>query len=311
MSQSGESYLTWDGHIPSGNPVILAANLPDLLGLTIFSNPDFVLTIHPNHRVCSLELSAAEYDDWFLGNQSSTDVRTMTSRLYTVFDDLFDFVFFINNADVNPGGYSGRHYGVKNDIEGIGSSLFDNTSLYGSDGQLQSVLHLRTLSNLRGGPSLHEIMHRWANRLDDIPNSGAHWGFSSVGGQLGGWAPGTLTFLGGNSYDADGVNGGSGFGTIANGGNGVPFSPLELYLMGLTSTTTVEALQVAENASFYRFCDWDLHIVWYQRGLHRRHRHKRRPTRACGRGISNCISWDRGRSDGRSPNQGTMGCFRQ
>src|SRR5205823_5353661 len=61
--------------------------------------------------------------------------------------------------------------------------------------------------------------------------------------------PGTLVSLGGNKYDADGYFG-SAFGTVANGGNAVPYAPLELYLMGLVDKSAVAPIQVAVNGSF-------------------------------------------------------------
>ena len=88
------------------------------------------------------------------------------------------------------------------------------------------------------GPSLHELMHNWANFninttcFDPFgPGSGSydfipHWGFSGCGGQLGGFDQSTLVGnVGGNpnQYTA-GINGHAGFGQFANGGNGLPYS---------------------------------------------------------------------------------------
>ena len=69
-------------------------------------------------------------------------------------------------------------------------------------------------------------MHAWANyaipTVDDF-----HWGFSSGNGQLGGGDLENLVSLGENRYSA------GEFGTNANGGNSLPYSPLELYFAGL------------------------------------------------------------------------------
>ena len=214
----------------------------------IIEEDDYRLTIDPRGRVCALEISPAEFapfDNFF---ESSSNVRVMTSRLLEHFDDEFDFIFLVDNVDEGGGG--GRHFPVRNSIQGTGKSNFDSTDYYGSDGQLQSAIHLTNPNTLRGGPSLHEIAHRWANRLDSIYNSGGHWGYSSVGGQLGGWAPGTLVDLGGGQYDAGGYNGKTSFGTFANGGNSLPYAPLELYLMGLIPANEVADLQVARGASW-------------------------------------------------------------
>lgn len=223
-------------------PLVAAPSAP-----IVIEGSDHRLMVDPRGRVCALEIDPVEFARWDNFAETTTDARRSSNRIYEHFQDAFDFILFIDN--VNEGGGGGRHRSVRNDIGGIGSSNFDFTSTYGSAGQLQSVIHLTNPATLRGGPSLHEIMHRWGNRLDPIYNGGAHWGFSSAGGQLGGWKPGTLVDLGGGVYDADGFSGSS-FGTIANGGNSLPYSPIELYLMGLIPSTEVDPLLVARGTAW-------------------------------------------------------------
>ena len=128
------------------------------------------------------------------------------------------------------------------------------------------------LNPIKGGPVLHEIAHEWGNR-GLIPSAAdfGHWGFSSAGGQLGGFQAGTLVQLGGNQWQAKGpatnctpnnAPGGafpfnctpalfpSTFGTFANRGNSVVYSPLELFAMGLLPSSAVPDTQVALNASW-------------------------------------------------------------
>ena len=91
-----------------------------------------------------------------------------------------------------------------------------------------------------GGGGLHEMMHRWANHV--IPTSvGSHWGFSSANGQLGGFDLTDLVRLDNGRYSA------GYFGTVANGGNSVPYSPIELYLAGLIPPEEVPDLWVAKD----------------------------------------------------------------
>jgi hypothetical protein len=93
---------------------------------------------------------------------------------------------------------------------------------------------------LRGGPSLHELMHTLANF--DLPTAyGGHWGYSSVNGQLGGWDPATFKDLGGGRYQV------KPFGAFANGGNGVPYAPLELFMLGLVPASDVPPIKVAND----------------------------------------------------------------
>ncbi|MGJ8653905.1 MAG: hypothetical protein ACSHX8_11570 [Opitutaceae bacterium] len=214
----------------------------------IIEGSDHHLLVDPRGRVCALEIGSDEFSLWDNFSESSLDAQRSANRIFEHFGDVYDFILFIDNVTENGGG--GRHFGVRNDIQGIGQSTFDNSASYGSAGQLQSVIHLTQPSTLRGGPSLHEIMHRWGNRLGPIYNSGAHWGFASVGGQLGGWLPGSLVDLGSGRYDADGLNGRTSFGTFANGGNALPYSQIELYIMGLIPTNEVDPIKVAVGAAW-------------------------------------------------------------
>ena len=115
------------------------------------------------------------------------------------------------------------------------------------------------------GPSLHEFMHTWANRLtmlDPLRGTGengednflcpGHWGWSNVGGQLGGWKPHSLERLSDGSYQAKGTNTVTQmkhhFGSIAQGDNQAPYGNLELYMMGLIGADEVgHDIKIAEN----------------------------------------------------------------
>jgi hypothetical protein len=70
----------------------------------------------------------------------------------------------------------------------------------------------------------------------------AHWGVSSVGGQLGGFVPGTVTQVtkSGKTYWESSKF----FAHNAAGGNRVPYAPLELYLMGLAPASVVPPVTV-------------------------------------------------------------------
>ena len=114
---------------------------------------------------------------------------------------------------------------------------------YGSVQTLKGVIHFPFNRALRSGPSLHEILHAWANHT--IPTAvGAHWGFSSANGQLGGFDIGNLVELGDNRYVA------GGFGTFANGGNTPAYSPVELYFAGYIAPEEVPDLWVARDGEW-------------------------------------------------------------
>jgi hypothetical protein len=157
------------------------------------------------------------------------------------FGDCFDFIFVVAN-EVHPATpLMGCHRLVRDSVRGVGRFYY--LPLPRSSTRLQSIIYLATRSSLRLGPSLHEIMHRWANYvLPSVDES--HWGFSSVGGQLGGWSRGTLERVEEGLYRAR-VSSRSTFGTQANAGNSVPYADLELYLMGVLSPEDVPDIIVA------------------------------------------------------------------
>ena len=175
--------------------------------------------------------------------------------LYGHFDDVFDFVMFFSNLDDIDDHENARYYGVysavRNDTAGVGMGTFyDNR--YGSADKLKGVIHFPYNRALLFGPSLHELLHAWAN--DAVPTAvHGHWGFSSADGQLGGFDMRDLVELGDNRYAA------GRFGTFANGGNGPPYSPIELYFAGYLPPEEVPDLWVAadgrwvvENGSLVR-----------------------------------------------------------
>jgi len=164
-----------------------------------------------------------------------------------------DAVFVVNNqpddSEVSSIGYYGINYVMHRRAQGLGSSPSDFGAFYGAQTRLRSVMHLPYRSAILNGPSLHEFMHNWAN-ADFVKTSvGGHWGFSSANGQLGGFNAANLRQINGTTYTAKAPNGRC-FGTFANRGNSVPFSNLELYLMGLLPESQVEPIQVARNAVF-------------------------------------------------------------
>ena len=178
------------------------------------------------------------------------EFATVAREVLAHYQDVFDFLFLLSNLPSEE--YDRRYYGiyvdVQNHVRGIGKArgrfgLFRD--IYGSDarGRLKGITHLPWLKGLLLGPSLHEIMHTWANF--SVPSAyPLHWGFSSASGQLGGFDIDNLVSHGGGRYSA------GRFGTIANGSNFVPYSPIELYFAGLVGPEEVPDLWVARDGAW-------------------------------------------------------------
>jgi len=119
--------------------------------------------------------------------------------------------------------------------------------------RMRSYSFLGVREGLLAGPSLHEIAHAWSAYLDG-PLSLAeqtdrdpisHWGFTSVGGVLGGWDPNSLEALGNQQYRVCSPSPHEAFAPQGYAHNSVPYAPLELYLMGLLDPEDVPDIQVA------------------------------------------------------------------
>ena len=115
--------------------------------------------------------------------------------------------------------------------------------------RLRAAIVLDGAAGLRRSPSLWAIARTFANRLElpgCSPQFDGHWGYADVGGQLGGARPGGLRELSPGRWGLDGP-GDRGPGLVANGGNAVPFAPLELHLMGLLPPSEVPPVTFLRN----------------------------------------------------------------
>jgi len=200
------------------------------------------LIIDESRTFVNFVLPNSEYNQYV--NQQG-NVRDITKEIYTHFNDDYDLIVILGVETNQPTGTAfGFNSPAKNEIQGLGGNTFDSTSSFGSDGKLNGVVFMPLTEYVRSGPFLHEIAHLWANKGFVPTTVGGHWGYASTGGQLGGFD--TLENLGNNTYRG-GIAGRNSFGTIANGANGVPYSNVELYLMGLIPENELESIQVAIN----------------------------------------------------------------
>jgi hypothetical protein len=116
------------------------------------------------------------------------------------------------------------------------------------------VMHFPFHDAIRQGPALHEIAHKWGANIFDtyyLDNTlcYSHWGVSNAGGQLGGakyirevpTSSGPQEYQGSMypSKETDGSYTFGGFGEYANRGNTIPYSDIELYLMGMKGADVV------------------------------------------------------------------------
>jgi hypothetical protein len=228
----------------------------------------FPVKVAPTNNFVIVQLPEKEFLLWANNYDYSTDaanVAPITRQLYKMYKDDFDMIIFVIDQSADQHQQTSMPWGINNSVSnsvaGIGINPFDETGLYGSAGKLKSCFVLWARTYMEDGPFLHEFAHNWCNFLipenefsyatppdNDYETCGSagkdwcatkttfdHWGFAGCGGQLGGFEQSTLKE---NVDDIPGkyhagIAGQESFGFNANGGNSVPYSKFELYLMGM------------------------------------------------------------------------------
>ena len=191
------------------------------------------------------------------GSINSAPREAIAQEFFRLHKDEYDFLVVFSNFNFQmPDPIASAFYlGVKNDTQGIGQPLFDNSSFFGSAGKLQGTIDLGNIANLVLDPLdpayeetldilSHEQMHRWGAYVKFEELSGelseallgkdkSHWSFllDSYGSVLYGnkWQP-------------------NGNGTFTSIAAGKYYSPLDLYLMGFYDKTQVPPMLLIENS---------------------------------------------------------------
>lgn len=175
----------------------------------------------------------------FEGSRRDLALKTLAREVYTQYQDQADFLVLIANRRTIPPQtmVRGYHYRVSNAVRGIGAPLFNAGAEFGGTKKLQGILYFPRWTSFWQMPLLHELAHQWANEALPTTEPG-HFGYCGAGSQLGGFDPKSLKTLGRGVYEAKN-QAGRFFGTVANGANTVPYSPFELYLMGLADASEI------------------------------------------------------------------------
>lgn len=222
-------------NVPARRPALLAA-----LSVTLVTPPHAPqVTVHagtPLLVVTGVNLTALETP----GTRPAA-LQALTRQVYARYADNADFLLLIANRRHIPASTPilGYQYRVKNAVRGLGVPTFNGGAPFGTR-HLQGVLYFPRWTAFWRAPFLHEFAHQWAN--DALPTTEAgHFGTCSGGSQLGGFThlntTGPRTYRGLNARNEP-------FGTASNG-NHVPYSALELYLMGLLPPQHVPPLKCA------------------------------------------------------------------
>jgi len=226
------------------------------------SGIELVLLENANSRDFAIEaiLGATQWANVINSSNSTGVLSQISKKVYEIFEDKFDFIFFVLNNPrdetiINALGFKARNISVSNDVKGLGIKEYSNASAYGSAGKLKSIMYFPFHDAIKEGPSLHEIAHNWGVHIcptyyPDNSSSGGHWGVSNAGGQLGGfkYVRAVSTSGGATEYQAsiyppsqDGSFKNVLFGVGGYANNFIPYSDIELYLMGMIGADVLRA----------------------------------------------------------------------
>ena len=173
-------------------------------------------------------------------------------EFYRHYKDEFDLVVLVLRSETGffpdhwGTGVQGRMAVVRNALQGTGTSRLNFGHAFGSDEKLKGVVQLASNFQILDGALLHEFMHLWYFNLEIFPTSVfGHWGFSSVGGRLGGFQRDELNSLGDGKYSA-------GYFQPQDGRMALPYGDLEMYLAGWIPANEVPDIWVAEDGEWLK-----------------------------------------------------------
>ena len=177
--------------------------------------------------------------------QNPLYVMDVIQSIYDLVEDDYDVIVFVGNAEDSTASYAGQATQISNNIEGLGDPIWSTADCHGSKGRLRGSITLPSIKSLwhkdlgSGSTLNHEMLHLWGggDLLPDTENfEGAlitgHWGISSANGLLGGFKADELEVIDNGVYRANYFN-------DSGGNNDQPFSPLELYIMGVLPSSEV------------------------------------------------------------------------
>ncbi|MEW6108581.1 MAG: carboxypeptidase regulatory-like domain-containing protein [Nitrospirota bacterium] len=192
------------------------------------------------------------------GSMNYLPRQEIAKEFYKNHQDQYDFFVIFSNFDfLMPAPDAKAFYlEVRNDVQGIGKPISDDSASYGSNSVLQGIIDMGNLSNLGINPAdpkfeetltnlSHEQMHRWGAsvKFRDLNNNissaligkdGAHWSY-------------LLDTDGSVLYGNDWKDNGDG--TYASISASKYYSSLDLYLMGFYDRTQVPQMLLIDNST--------------------------------------------------------------
>lgn len=219
------------------------------------SGADFTAEFIKDYGYVSLIKTEGAYDADGSVEDHHTPRREITKAFYTEHSDDFDFLVIFTDFDFNmpEPDVAAFYTGVRNDVQGIGLDIRDNSAVYGSNGVLQGTIDMGFMDDMVLDPSedgfdytmgvlSHELYHRWGVHVRFIKDGTIS--DSLIGKDESHWSylfdtRGSLQY--GNTWQDNGD------GTFTSLTNRKYFSKLDLYLMGFAEKSEVDPMLLIEN----------------------------------------------------------------
>ncbi|MGF1702631.1 hypothetical protein L4D09_20250 [Photobacterium makurazakiensis] len=155
-------------------------------------NDELVVSQHNNYAL--YQVSQEKFNSWSSADLFSDDgyqnVIDMTQKIYTQFEDDFDFIWvYLDRSDLPEGMPYGQYLTVSNSVTGLGKrSVFDNALSFGSEGRLKGVAVLyaslnddnKVMKAMHLDATLHEMFHQYGNFIVPPPTSHWEWGVEGI-----------------------------------------------------------------------------------------------------------------------------------
>jgi hypothetical protein len=249
ITKDGFTPYSLSGSVSPGQTVTIDAPLSPAANFTVTTLGDY-------GNVTVMEVTG-NYDAKNPDGSINMVPRQLISKEFLkTHQDTYDFFVIFSNFDFQMPDISakGFYLGVKNDTQGIGKPLFDNSSFFGSNSKLQGIIDMGNISGHALNPAepkfedtlstlTHEQMHRWGANVKFKDTNGnissallgkdsAHWSFL---------LDSDASVLYGNDWKDNGD------GTFTSTGKERYYSSLDLYLMGLYDRSQVLPMLLIEN----------------------------------------------------------------
>ena len=140
---------------------------------------------------------AGDYNRSLPDGSFNRSARAVVAReFYQNHSDDYDILFVFTDFPVDTGDAAAFHYGIRNNVQGIGIPQFDISNIFGSEGKLGSYIDLADVERWELNPAkaendellsvaMHEMMHRWGVSVRVMDNGqpsdvlkgymGSHW----------------------------------------------------------------------------------------------------------------------------------------